>query len=109
LLNSVDWDTWLYKPGMPPVIPDYDKTLTNACTELAKRWIQWDESTVSPFIKSDIESFSPGQKVTFLTNLHKSPDVLSLDKIQLITATYQLDLVKNSEIRYHINVSIYDY
>ncbi|EFN66270.1 Leukotriene A-4 hydrolase [Camponotus floridanus] len=100
LLNSVDWDTWLYKPGMPPVIPDYDKTLTNACTELAKRWIQWDESTVSPFTKLDIESFSPGQKVTFLTNLHKSPDVLSLDKIQLITATYQLDLVKNSEIRF---------
>ncbi|KMQ94850.1 leukotriene a-4 hydrolase [Lasius niger] len=100
LLNSVDWDTWLHKPGMPPVIPDYDKTLTNACTELAKRWIQWDESTASPFIKSDIESLSPGQKVTFLTNLHKSPTILSLDKLRLMTDTYQLDLVKNSEIRF---------
>lgn len=87
---------------MPPVIPDYDKTLTNACTELAKRWIQWDESTASPFIKSDIESLSPGQKVTFLTNLHKSSTILSLDKLRLMTDTYQLDLVKNSEIRYYI-------
>lgn len=100
LLNSVDWDTWLHKPGMPPVIPDYDKTLTNACTELANRWIQWDENTALPFVKSDIESLSPGQKVMFLTNLHKSSTVLSLDKIQLMTATYQLDLMKNSEIRF---------
>lgn len=109
LLNSVDWDTWFHKPGMPLVIPDYDKTLTTACTELAKRWIQWDDSTASPFVKSDIENLSPGQKVTFLTNLYKSSTVLSLDKIQLMTSTYQLDLVKNSEIRYYISVSIYEY
>lgn len=84
---------------MPPVIPDYDKTLTNACTKLATRWLQWNENTVPPFIKSDIESFSPGQKVAFLTNLQKSTTVLSLDKIQLMAAIYELDLVKNAEIR----------
>lgn len=100
LLNSVDWDTWLYKPGMPPVIPDYDRTLINVSIDLAKRWIQWDESTVSPFVKIDIESLSPGQKVAFLTELHKSSAVLSLEKIQVMADTYQLDSVKNSEIRF---------
>lgn len=84
---------------MPPVIPDYDKTLINVCIELAERWIQWEESTVPTFAKSDIESFFPGQKVAFLTELHKSSAVLSLDKIQLMADTYQLDSVRNSEIR----------
>lgn len=92
---------------MPPVIPNYDKTLTNTCTELANRWIQWDESTASPFIKSNIDKLSPGQKVTFLTSLHKSSTILSLDKIQLMADTYQLDLVKNSEIRYYTSFYIF--
>lgn len=84
---------------MPPVIPDYDKSLTNACTELARRWIEWDESTVSPFIISDIENLFPGQKVAFLTELHKSSTILSLNKIQQMANTYQFDRVRNSEIR----------
>ncbi|XP_070157970.1 leukotriene A-4 hydrolase-like [Polyergus mexicanus] len=65
LLNSVEWDTWLHKPGMPLVIPDYDKTLATACTELAKLWIQWDDSTASPFVKSDIENLSLLEKKLF--------------------------------------------
>ncbi|RLU18861.1 hypothetical protein DMN91_009219 [Ooceraea biroi] len=100
LLNSVDWDTWLYKPGMPPVIPNYDKSLTNVCTELAKRWIEWKEISTSTFMKSDIDSLSPAQKVAFLTELHKSSVNLSLDKMQVMADTYQLDSIKNSEIRF---------
>ncbi|XP_014474504.1 PREDICTED: leukotriene A-4 hydrolase [Dinoponera quadriceps] len=100
LLNSVDWHTWLHKPGMPPVIPDYDKTLANVSIELAKRWIEWDENTAMTFAVTDIESFFPGQKVAFLTNLHKSSTVLSLNKIQRMADIYQLDSVKNCEIRF---------
>lgn len=100
LLNSVDWDTWLHKPGMPPIIPNYDESLTNACTELARRWIEWDDSTVSPFVMSDIKNLLPGQRVAFLTELHKSSAILSLDKIQQMTNIYQFDRVRNSEIRF---------
>ncbi|XP_042638108.1 leukotriene A-4 hydrolase [Orycteropus afer afer] len=39
ILNQVDWNTWLYSPGLPPVTPNYDKTLTNACIALSQRWI----------------------------------------------------------------------
>ncbi|XP_032674153.1 leukotriene A-4 hydrolase [Odontomachus brunneus] len=100
LLNSVDWNMWLHKPGMPPVIPDYDKTLVNVCTKLAKQWIEWNEDTVMPFAIMDIENFSPGQKVAFLTDLHKSSTVLPLNKIQRMADIYKLDSVKNCEIRF---------
>ncbi|EFN80896.1 Leukotriene A-4 hydrolase [Harpegnathos saltator] len=100
LLNSVDWDTWLHKPGMPPIIPDYDKTLAIVCTELAERWIQSDENTAMTFAMKDIKDFSPGQKVAFLTDLHKSSIVLSVNKIQQMANIYQLDSVKNCEIRF---------
>lgn len=84
---------------MPPVIPDYDKSLTNVCTELAKRWIEWNETGTSTFSKPDIDGLSPAQKVTFLTELHKSSAKLSINKVQLIREIYQLDSIKNSEIR----------
>lgn len=90
------------------MIPDYDKTLANVCTELAKRWIQWDTNTAMPFAMIDIENFSPGQKVAFLTDLHKSSVIVPVNKIELMTDIYQLDLVKNCEIRYK-NMRIFIY
>jgi len=84
---------------MPPVIPDYDKSLTNVCAELAERWFEWNQTSASTFVKSDIDNLSPAQKVAFLTELHKSSVNLSLDKMQLMADIYQLDSIKNSEIR----------
>lgn len=36
-LESVDWDTWFYKPGLPPK-PDFDTSMVDKCYELAKKW-----------------------------------------------------------------------
>lgn len=41
-LEMVDWDSWFYKPGMPPK-PDFDTSMVDKCYELAKKW----ESKVS--------------------------------------------------------------
>ena len=38
-LDSVDWETWLHKPGMPPIDMPFDQKLANACSQLAKRWV----------------------------------------------------------------------
>jgi leukotriene-A4 hydrolase len=35
LVERVDFDTWLFKCGMPPVIPDYDRSLCGKCQCLA--------------------------------------------------------------------------
>ncbi|EFN56177.1 hypothetical protein CHLNCDRAFT_22427, partial [Chlorella variabilis] len=36
-IAQVDWDTWFYKPGMPPVKNEYDESLGQLAYELAKR------------------------------------------------------------------------
>jgi leukotriene-A4 hydrolase len=43
-LSSVDWDTWFYKPGLPPK-PDFDTSMVDKCYALAKKW----ESPVRPY------------------------------------------------------------
>lgn len=38
----MDWNSWLYGPGMPPVIPDYDKSLAVYCDNLVDKYLKWD-------------------------------------------------------------------
>jgi hypothetical protein len=35
---SIDWDTWLHAPGMPPVSNSYDTSMASAAYDLAVRW-----------------------------------------------------------------------
>ena len=37
-LPQVDWDTWYFAPGMPPVANVHDTSLADQAYELAKRW-----------------------------------------------------------------------
>lgn len=50
-LESIDWDSWFYKPGLPPK-PDFDTTMADRCYALAKKW----ESKVSPMPVSHLRS-----------------------------------------------------
>jgi hypothetical protein len=36
-LESVDWDMWFYKPGLPPK-PKFDTSMVDKCYDLAKNW-----------------------------------------------------------------------
>ena len=46
-VKSIDWDTWYYKPGMPPYKPNLDTSLAEQCWELADMWCSWDKNKVS--------------------------------------------------------------
>lgn len=50
-LESIDWDTWFYKPGLPPK-PDFDTSMADKCYALAKKW----ESEVFPMSTFRFES-----------------------------------------------------
>lgn len=100
LLDSVDWNAWFYTPGMPPVIPNYDKSLAMPCIELAEKWFSWDETTVSPFNKKDIEILNPLQKISFFAQLRSSSTNLSLKKLEIMQDIYDVDSIKNAEIRF---------
>ncbi|XP_033209580.1 leukotriene A-4 hydrolase-like [Belonocnema kinseyi] len=100
LLDSVDWDAWLNKLGMPPVIPNYNTDLLNACINLAKRWLSWDENTASNFEKSDIANLTAQQKLQFLSELFADEAVLSVRKMEKMQEVYDVDSVQNAKIRF---------
>ena len=42
-LDEIDWDTWLYKPGMPPEVPEPNLEKLQAAKDLAAKWIAGGE------------------------------------------------------------------
>lgn len=73
-LDTIDWDTWLYKPGMPPVKPKFDTTLVDQCYALADKWFNTLKAPSKSdlhniFSPSDITGFSSNQSVVFLDTM----------------------------------------
>lgn len=99
-LSVIDWQTWFYKPGMPPVIPEYDLTLTNACNELKEKWISWKEEDPIPLTSDDFEKLSPHQKIYLLQLILDLKTPQPLTKLREIERVFRLTNVKNSEIRF---------
>ncbi|XP_027448259.1 leukotriene A-4 hydrolase isoform X2 [Zalophus californianus] len=99
LLNQVDWTTWLYSPGMPPVKPNYDMTLTNACIALSQRWMTAKEDDLNSFTSGDLKDLSSHQLNEFLAQmLQRAP--LPLGHIKRMQEVYNLNAINNSEIRF---------
>lgn len=74
LLESVDWETWLFKPGMPPK-PTFDTSLADSVFKLANEWVikastlKTDSDFKSYFHENDIKDFNANQIVLFLETL----------------------------------------
>ncbi|CAI4050182.1 bifunctional aminopeptidase/epoxide hydrolase SKDI_14G2770 [Saccharomyces kudriavzevii IFO 1802] len=74
VLDSVDWETWLYKPGMPPR-PHFITALADNVYQLADKWIvlaqnlKTTEEFRSEFNAVDVKDFNSNQLVLFLETL----------------------------------------
>lgn len=72
-LDSIDWNTWLYAPGMPPVEPNFDTTLADVAYDLASRWRRAASAPASEvrklFSRSDVDKWTAGQQELFLDTL----------------------------------------
>ncbi|KAL4656805.1 leukotriene A-4 hydrolase-like [Arapaima gigas] len=69
ILNKVDWNAWMHTPGMPPVKPQYDSTLADACIALCQRWKKANEADLASFCPDDVKAFSSHQLIEFLAQL----------------------------------------
>lgn len=62
-LKSIDFNLWINGAGMPPVDPNFDTSLADACYNLAARWdAARTKEDLSEFSPKDIESFTSTQK-----------------------------------------------
>lgn len=59
-LGEVDWDAWLYKPGYPPVVPEFDTSLSRVATELAAAVVAGKAPGAT------VDGWSANQTVVFL-------------------------------------------
>ena len=100
VVMNFDWDTWLYQPGMPPK-PDFDRTLSAACENLADSWMAV-EGDASKVPLTDISKWSTSQKICFLDAiLAKCSDrdqPLSLETVTLMKQSYKMHETHNSEV-----------
>uniref|UniRef100_A0A8U7NV25 Leukotriene A4 hydrolase n=1 Tax=Corvus moneduloides TaxID=1196302 RepID=A0A8U7NV25_CORMO len=99
VLDKVDWNSWFHAPGMPPVKPTYDMTLSNACVALSQRWIQAKESDLGSFGSADLKGMSSHQLIEFLALLLLEAP-LPLSHVQRMQEVYDFNAINNSEIRF---------
>jgi len=96
-VSSIDWDTWLYKPGMPPYKPSFDPSLAIICNTLAKRWLDWNcSSEPCPLNGSELKNLSPSQVQEVLATLLKGQ--FSSEKVAKMNQVYNLGSSSNYEI-----------
>jgi leukotriene-A4 hydrolase len=115
-LEEIDWDTWLYKPGMPPVKIEYDESLAKKAYDLALKWHTSDilgvgsdgpgvseasnkTSTASP---KDMDGWTSSQIVAFLDRLNELRSMTPMNPrtTRAMAKAYPiLDTTHNAEIR----------
>jgi len=96
-VGEIDWDTWLYSPGMPPYKPKFDDSLAKACWELAGMWKEWDGASSCPFNGTELEQLSAEQKQEFLATL-LCGEALDKVKLEKMEDLYKLSETGNMEI-----------
>lgn len=102
ILDSVDWDTWFYAPGMPPVKPNFDTSLADSCYALSKKWEDAIASGAtnfkSIFSLADIEGWSSTQYVVFLDSVADSSAATATEAIRELGSIYDFSTSSNPEV-----------
>lgn len=98
VLDSVDWDAWLYAPGMPPVSNKHDSSLLDVAHALAQQWMESADG--SGFTADAYNALTSFQRIAFLDYLNLQGAKLAVPVLQAMDALYALTQCGNSEIKY---------
>jgi len=97
-VRGIDWDTWLYKPGMPVVMPKFDYSLVEECKELARYWQGTGVRDMDQErLKTMFNKLIAIQRQEFLDILREG-EALGVEKIKHMSDLYALDGSPNAEI-----------
>jgi leukotriene-A4 hydrolase len=99
-LTAVAWDTWFYKPGLPPK-PDFDTSLVRPAYELADRWEMLTKSDSSASFNpspNDTKGLSGNQLVVFLERILVLANPLPKDSAAQMGDIYGFKASQNVEL-----------
>jgi leukotriene-A4 hydrolase len=86
----VDWQSWLYTPGMPPVTHDFSTQLEEQCRQLA--------SQPSALTKEQMTSLNAKQVAYLLNLLLNQPSTTTSDYVKQTDANCDMSKYSNCEI-----------
>ncbi|XP_039759407.1 leukotriene A-4 hydrolase isoform X2 [Pararge aegeria] len=97
-ISTIDWDTWLYKPGMPSLCfcDSFDRSMTDSVQVVVGK-VNDVECTILNY--TDVRRFSPQQLIYLLQTLIEQ-EPLSLERLRDVGETYRIDGNRNSEIEF---------
>lgn len=84
---------------MPPVIPDYDKTLAIAADDIVDKFINWKDESPIPISEEVKSKLTTGQLIYILGKL-SAFEAQPINKLEAFNKLFNLDKVKNSEIKF---------
>lgn len=103
ILDTVDWDAWFNKPGMPPVKNTFSRTLSSACEALAESWhahrLTPPDALPTHFHPSDTAQFTSPQTVVFLERVGSLEPKLGVDVLAVMEKVYGLKGSRNCEVK----------
>ena len=88
---SVDWQSWLYAPGMPPITHDFSTQLEEQSRQLANQQ--------SPPTNEQLNSLNPKQVVYFFNLLINNQTTVNYDYIKQLDQQCDMSKYSNCEIR----------
>ena len=97
---KIDWNTWLYKPGMPIYKPNFDYSLVKECSSLANFWQTFDVQDKAIDYSKIISRYNKMngiQKQEFFEILLDG-EPLGMNKANQMGRIYSLDTSTNPEI-----------
>ncbi len=89
---SVDWQSWLYTPGMPPITHDFSTKLEDQCRQLADQQ--------SAITNQQMSSLNAKQIAYLLNLLLNKQSTITYDYIKQIDLNCDMSKYSNCEIRF---------
>ncbi|CAF1629954.1 unnamed protein product [Rotaria magnacalcarata] len=87
---SVDWQSWLYTPGMPPITHDFSTKLEEQCNQLATQ--------LSPITKEQMNMLNAKQVAYLLNVLLNHKSTINRDYIEQLDTNCDMSKYSNCEI-----------
>jgi leukotriene-A4 hydrolase len=100
LLETFDFDSWLKKPGMPPVQMPFRTPLDDECKQVADSWDKIrDQAYENAISAADFNKLRVEQKMVVLDKLYDKP-VFPHAVLDHMDELYRFDDYKNAEIKF---------
>ena len=98
ILKQIDWETWIYTPGLPPVTLNFESQEYNDAVSLAHEYID-GKGEVSPSDKDKYKEWFVSLKGIFLSELLNADDVTE-KIVSLVDNDLRVSQEINTEILY---------